>query len=81
MQSDIKIADSQRARAIDELNETKENYANQISSMEELCNSKLRAKDYEIEELRNVIEDQEVIAEGKVSDARQKLNRVEKTIA
>jgi len=28
-----------------------------------------------------VIEDQEAITEGKISDARQKLNRVEKTIA
>ena len=28
-----------------------------------------------------MIEDQEAITEGKISDARQKLNRVEKTIA
>ena len=52
-----------------------------IQNIEEIWQGKVRAKDYEIEELRIQLEDREAIADGRVADARAKLNRAEKSIA
>ena len=40
----------------------------------------MRAKDYEIEELRLQLSDREAISADKIADARSKLTKVEKSI-
>ena len=66
---------------MDEIQEAKTLHAQEVRTLEEMWSSKLRAKDLEIEELRHQLQDREAIADGKVNEARLKLNRAEKSIS
>ena len=66
---------------MDEIQEAKTLHSREIQAIEEMWSGKLRAKDMEIEELRQRLQDKDAIADGKINEARLKLNRAEKSIS
>ena len=81
MQSDLKVAEQQRAQAFVDLEDAKTNHKLELQQINELNAGKLRAKEYEIQTLYEQLEDREAIAGEKISDARLKLNQAEKSIS
>ena len=57
MQQECKIAETQRDRAIEELNTAKHRWEQEQLQNEELWQAKMRAKEYEVAELRDLLAD------------------------
>lgn len=60
---------------------TKKRHDEELVHLEDLWKAKMRAKDFEVTELRNTLQDNKSIADGKIQDARQRLTQAEKRIA
>lgn len=66
LQVEVQEAQNQKALAIEDLKQAREMHEMDIQHVKDVCNSKLRAKDYELDEMKMLLKDKEAIAADKV---------------